>query len=169
MTADKPDRFWKIFTLLLITIVITASLIAWTKYSPEQPLEITIPTAPEFIGEISIDGAINNPGLYPLTGDDSLETIIRAAGGLADTANLSQVKLYIPGGGEPAGGQRIDINRADIWLLEALPGIGETLARRIVNYRQQNGPFRNSLELLKVEGIGSDTYEAIKDLVSVSD
>jgi len=54
-------------------------------------------------------------------------------------------------------------------LLEALPGIGETRAQAIIDYRQQNGPFHNINELTKVEGIGIATYEKIKHLISVAD
>lgn len=172
MAADKPDRFRTVVTLLLIAIIITAAIIAWSKYTPNRPVEISLPPTPKLTGEIYISGQVNNPGLYPLTSDDSLEAVIRAAGGITDTANLSLLKLDVPGGGEAAEnpeGQRININRAEAWLLEALPGIGETLAQRIVDYRRQNGPFRNSNQLLKVDGIGAATYEGIKDLVSVSD
>jgi competence protein ComEA len=56
-----------------------------------------------------------------------------------------------------------------VWLLQALPEIGETLAQRIVDYRQQNGPFRNTSELMKVAGIGAATYQQIKDLITVKD
>ncbi len=65
--------------------------------------------------------------------------------------------------------QKIDINRAEAWLLEALPGIGKTLAQRIIDYRQKNGSFRNITEITKVEGIGPDIYEQIKNLITVAD
>jgi competence protein ComEA len=65
--------------------------------------------------------------------------------------------------------QKVDINRAEAWLLQALPGIGEVRARAIVDYRQQNGSFRNINELLEVEGIGMDTYEKIKPLITVAE
>ena len=56
-----------------------------------------------------------------------------------------------------------------MWLLKALPGIGETLAQRIVEYRQRNGLFYNTRDLLKVAGIGTTTYEQIKDMITVAD
>ena len=112
---------------------------------------------------------MNNPGFYPLAVNDGIEALIQAAGGTTDNADLSQLKLYIPEGGEEAPPQKIDINRAEIWLLEALPGIGEVRAQAIVNYRCQNGPFRNINELIKVEGIGTTTYEQIKEMITVAD
>ena len=54
-------------------------------------------------------------------------------------------------------------------MLEALPGIGELLAQRIVDYRSENGPFRRIEDLLKVSGIAPATFEKIKDYITVSD
>ena len=77
--------------------------------------------------------------------------------------------FYIPQMVEPEPPQRVNINRAEAWLLEALPGIGEVRAQAIINYRRQNGLFHNINELTKVEGIGATTYEQIKHLITVTD
>ncbi|MFQ3611913.1 MAG: helix-hairpin-helix domain-containing protein [Fimbriimonadales bacterium] len=61
----------------------------------------------------------------------------------------------------------ININRASAEELEALPGIGATLARRIVEHRQQNGPFQSVDDLLEVRGIGSKKMEDIRPLITV--
>lgn len=66
------------------------------------------------------------------------------------------------------GAQRVDINRAEPWLLAALPEIGPTLAQRIVDYREKNGPFHSTSELMKVAGIGRDTFDTIKEMVTVA-
>ena len=78
-------------------------------------------------------------------------------------------ELYIPREGEEQSPQKIDINRAESWLLEALPGIGEVTAQAIVDYRNENGNFRRIEDLLKVSGIGPGTFEKIKDYITVSD
>jgi len=57
---------------------------------------------------------------------------------------------------------RIDVNQADWPELALLPGIGETLAKRIVRSREQDGPFRCHDELRRVPGIGPKTLEAIR-------
>ena len=59
----------------------------------------------------------------------------------------------------------IDLNQADLDALCALPGIGQTLARRILDYRMANGPYSRPEELLNVEGIGAGKLEAILDYV----
>jgi competence protein ComEA len=64
----------------------------------------------------------------------------------------------------------VDINEADWPELSELPNIGETLARRIVEYRQANGPFRDLNELRRVQGIGPKTLESMKPhLIPVAD
>ncbi len=65
--------------------------------------------------------------------------------------------------------QKIDINRAESWLLTVLPGIGETRAEAIVAYRDRNGPFQSINEINRVEGIGPSTYEGIKGLITTGD
>ncbi|MBA7611191.1 ComE operon protein 1 [subsurface metagenome] len=169
MAASKLNRFWTLVIIFLIAVIVIGSIVAWSRYSPSQPVEISIPPAKEVEGKIYIGGAVNDPGFYPLHAGDSIDVLIQAAGGTTSSANLSGLKLYTLGAGEEQEPQKIDINRAEVWLLEALPGIGETLAQRIVDYRQQNGLFRNTKELLKVAGIGTTIYEQIEDLITVGE
>ena len=60
----------------------------------------------------------------------------------------------------------VNINTADLEQLVLLPGIGETFARRILDYREENGPFQTVEELLNVEGIGPGRLEAILDYIT---
>jgi competence protein ComEA len=165
----KSSKLWALIIIFLIAVIIIGSLIIWSKYRPNQPLEIAISPAREWQGNIFIDGAVNNPGIYSLTTDDTIKDIIQAAGGTIAGADFNQMKLYIPRIDEAEPPQKVDINRAEAWLLQALPGIGEVRAQAIINYRQQNGRFRNINELTKVEGIGTDTFENIKHLITVGD
>ncbi len=64
-----------------------------------------------------------------------------------------------------AGG--IDINTADASALESLPGIGESKAAAIIQYRTDHGPFKTVDELDNVSGIGPSTLASIRDLVSI--
>lgn len=127
-----------------------------------------MPPGQELQGEIYVGGTVNNPGFYSLKAGDSIEDIIQAAGGTTDNADLSRIELQIPQSGEEQQPQKIDINRAEAWLLQALPGIGEVRAQAIIDYRQQNERFHNTDELTKVEGIGVTTYEQIKHLLTVA-
>ena len=61
----------------------------------------------------------------------------------------------------------LDINQADSEALQALPGIGEVLAARIIAYRDENGPFSSPDQLMNVEGIGEKRLEAILDYITI--
>ena len=61
----------------------------------------------------------------------------------------------------------LDLNAATQKELSSLPGIGLTLAGRIVSYREQAGPFRKVAEITHVQGIAGATYEAIADRITV--
>jgi len=169
MIISKPNKFWTLVIILLIAIIAAGSVIVWSRYSPSQPIEISTPPSQELEGEIYIGGAVANPGFYPLKTEDSIGDIIQAAGGISSGADLGRLKLYIPDVEEEYQPQKIDINRAEVWLLQALPGIGEIRAQAIVDYRHQNGLFHNINELIKVKGIGATTYEQIKHLITVAD
>ena len=62
---------------------------------------------------------------------------------------------------------RIDINEASKAQLMELPGIGETLADRIIVYRTQNGKYSGTDELMNIDGIGEKTLQQIENLIKV--
>ena len=61
----------------------------------------------------------------------------------------------------------ININAANSFQLENLPGIGTVLAKRIIEYRKKNGAFRNAEEVMNVSGVGEKKYESIKEYITV--
>jgi len=169
MTSGRLINCWTLIVILLVVIIAAGSIVAWSRYSQSQAIEISIVPDQELQGEICIGGEVNSPGVYPLETGDSIEDIIRAAGGTTDSADLSRLELHVPVVGEGEQPQKVNINRAEVWLLETLPGIGEVRAEAIMDYRRQNGLFRNINELVKVAGIGTATYEKIKHLITVAD
>jgi len=164
------DRFYLLTTVLLVIAAIAGGVALALEHSKSQPLEITLSQAApsELAGEVIINGAVSNPGSYHLTENDTLAALLSDAG-LKPGADLSHIAIYVPEEGEGPRAQKIDLNRADPWLLEALPGIGETRAQAIVDYRSEAGPFQRIEDLLKVEGIGQETLEQIRGYVTVSD
>jgi competence protein ComEA len=139
------------------------------KFPRSQPIEITTQPRQEIQGEVYISGAVNNPGVYPLKPGDTLDDLMRAAGGASAAADRQRLELYAPEIDGAESPQQVDLNRAELWLLQALPGIGEVRAQAIVTYREQNGRFRHTSELTRVDGIGTATYEKIKHLITVGD
>ena len=61
----------------------------------------------------------------------------------------------------------VNINTAEAQELCLLPGIGETIAARIIDYRKAHGLFNNTDEIMNVSGIGAKTYEEIKSYITV--
>jgi len=66
-----------------------------------------------------------------------------------------------------ASARQVDINTADAAELERLPGVGPTLAQRIVDYRSTHGQFQFPDDLQQVQGIGPKTYETLREHATV--
>jgi competence protein ComEA len=135
---------------------------------------------------VTVDGAVNAPGPYTLPPGSRVDDAVRAAGGPSVAADLERINLaqplqtghrvHVPRYGEvlptptPHGlsiDGRIDINLADATLLESLPGIGGTLAQRIITYRETQGPYGSVEEILAVKGVGPSTLEEIRERITV--
>jgi competence protein ComEA len=167
---SRVDRVYLFITVFLLIAAIAGGVMLGLQRRGHQPVEIVLSEteSPQQTGELYIGGAVANPGIYPWQAEDSLQTVLLDAG-VEPNADLSHIEIYVPQAGETASAQKIDINRAEPWLLEALPGIGEVLAQRIIDHRSENGLFRTLEDLLKVSGIGQGTLDNIRDYVTVSD
>lgn len=160
--------------LVVAIILIGGAAFLYRQTALPHATEITI-SAPSTEVRVDVKGAVVNPGVYSLDADDRVADAIEAAGGLAPDADRDAVNLavtlrdgdrvHIYRIGEMP--QRINVNTADIWLLDALPGIGEELAQRIVDYRAENGPFQTIEDLTKVRGIGPAILERVRDKITV--
>lgn len=62
---------------------------------------------------------------------------------------------------------KVELNQADKETLKSIPGIGEKLAQRIIEYRAQQGDFKDAEELKNVKGVGEAKFEKIRDTVYV--
>ena len=167
--AGRFPHYWTLVIIILMAIIVTGSIIIWSRYDPNQPVEISLVAEEELQGEIYVGGGVNNPGFYPLRKGDGIEDLIQAAGGISDDTDPGQIELLILNKEGIESAQKINITLAEAWLLEALPGIGETRAQAIIDYRRQNGGFSNINDLLEIEGIGAASYEKIKPLITVAE
>lgn len=168
MKVGKFSISWIFPALLLVVVVIACSIVIGLKSHGNPPIEISILPPEPLEGNIYVHGEVNNPGLYPLRAGDSVEDIVGSAGGITDNDGLERIEIII-NGSDIATPQKININKAEAWLLEALPGIGEVRAQAIVEYRRENGLFQDIRELSKVPGLGDATIEGIQHLITVGD
>jgi competence protein ComEA len=63
--------------------------------------------------------------------------------------------------------QQVNINEADANTLATLKGIGKDRALKIIDYREQNGPFEKPEDIMKVKGIGQKIFEQNKDFIAI--
>jgi len=84
------------------------------------------------------------------------------------SVNTSVPTLETPSGGEPSNCSRVNINSASAAVLaDCLSGIGESKSQGIIKYREDHGGFKSIEEIQEVSGIGSKTFEKIKDQITV--
>lgn len=133
-------------------------------------------------------GEVEVPGVYPMPPHSRIYELVEAAGGMTedavpDSVNLAQEltdgqMINIPSretadrtgvslASEDREDGMININTAPRERLMTLNGIGEAKADAIIAYREQNGPFSQTEDLLKVDGIGQGIFAKIKDKVIV--
>jgi competence protein ComEA len=135
---------------------------------------------------VHVAGAVRRPGVYRFVPGERVADAVDRAGGAGRRADLDRVNLaallidgqqiMVPRVGEPlpltgagatgAPSGPININTADIALLDALPGVGPATAAAIVAHRDEHGPFVSVDELLDVPGIGPAKLAALRDLVT---
>lgn len=161
---------------------------------------------------VYITGEVKNPGIYELEENSRIKDVIEKAGGLKETADITDInlatilqdedKITIPSKEENKQEKqnteniqsnkqsktteksqnttsistnttgknqntKVNINTATQTELETLPGIGPSIASKIVSYRKENGKFKSIEEIKKVSGIGESKYANIKELIKV--
>lgn len=174
--------------IVVISIIASALQSATTKVT--IPVELQPSTGSQSSREVAAVGAVfvhvvgevNNPGMYELPHNSRLIDAVMAAGGLSDNAgecgvNLARFlndgeQIFIPTRQEGcdsqsgnSAGSSISLNQATVEQIDTLPGIGPTLAERIIQWRESNGGFSAIEQLNEVSGIGDKLYAGLKDLV----
>ena len=124
----------------------------------------------EMAGGLSKDAAVEHIDMvYYIDSPQSIfiPSILPEADGM-DTSLSDDEQRWTPASGTgTSSARRVNINRADAVTLASLSGIGEKTAEKIVAYREENGPFATTEDIMNVSGIGQSKYNAIKDEICV--
>ncbi len=186
-------RTWLSILLgFLAGVGVTAALFTFSAQPRGKPVELLpAPTTSPILVDVS--GAVVNPGVYFLPPGSRVKDAVEAAGGLLDTADPARLNLALrledgekvpvpalgdpsppvqaaleyPAGGDSSTETLINVNLASLDELMALPGIGETRARQVIEYREAHGRFATIDEIQNITGIGPETFEKLKDRITV--
>ena len=121
----------------------------------EDGMKIYIPTIGESREQNKQNGQSQNQTLM----DETSKYVTSSSGVVQEEQTNGQ--------SEQKKNEKININTATQTQLETLPGIGPSTSLKIVNYREENGKFKNIEDIKEVSGIGDAKYENIKDLICV--
>lgn len=140
---------------------------------------------------VYVCGNVRNVRNVTLPKESRVEDAIKLAGGVTENAELSGINMaqklsdedmvYVPKKGEiievkskpsnisssPAKKGKLNINKANAEQLDTLPGVGPSIAQKIIDYRSSRGSFKSIEELNNVSGIGNEKYKDVKDLITV--
>ena len=142
---------------------------------------------------VEIKGAVNKPDVYTLDENSIINDLIALAGGVTESADLKSINrakklqnhemIYIADKNEESNNSSVsvntssgsssqseilvDINTATTEQLKTLNGIGDSKAKSIIEYRDQNGGFKSIEEIKNVTGIGDKMFEKVKDKITV--
>ena len=174
------DWIWKVIIFSLVVVIVFGLVLLIM--NPTNPTPVTVRNAgDESNRQVSVYGAVKNPGTYEYKGNIRVSDVVELAGGLAENAdsefsNLSKrvndgETIIIPTLGlfQPTltssvqEGTKINLNTADRNELMSLPGIGEKRADDIIELREKKGGFKRIEELLEIPGIGEKLLESIYD------
>ncbi len=203
--------FFKQRKILIIIGILVIILIGWkiydsSNFETEEESQIIDSNVQESKTDdeeelviVHVIGEVKKPGVVRVKEGSRVEDIVKAAGGLTENADISNInlayvvedgtKIRIPsaddekqeeyitqsiGEGiimqEESNNSRssiVNINTANETELEELPGIGASIAGRIIEYRNKNGKFKNIEDIKNVTGIGDSKFEKIKSLIRV--
>lgn len=137
------------------------------------------------IYSVFVCGAVACPDVYELEAGSNYKDAILAAGGFLEDANRSYLnlaktiqneeKIYVPWIGElvtevkedGSTGGKVNLNLATLEELMTLPGIGQSRAESIIQYRKEHGFFKTIEDVMLVSGIKEAAFQKIRDYISV--
>lgn len=166
------------FRLILLLVTFGLTVVNWFLYSHLQSVNAYYTELPI---TVSIVGAVRHPGVYKLQPGSLISDLLRISGGLNTNADIAAFVSNINLSSELSNYQKINIsaknqanpsskpelalvniNSATEKELQNLPGIGEVIAKRIVDAR----PIKSHAELMQVQGVTQSILDRIANLVT---
>ena len=178
------------FVIVVTALAVTFIAFMKSRHPAESAGLTALPVSRPALGFVQVTGDVVHPGIYGICDKKMTDSVIKMFESRCDEQLLLQAaQLSIPiesgstleivckgpdnrllisrGGMQPSQlltlGLPLDLNQVSESDLDLLPGIGPTLAHRIVEYRQKNGGFRVPHELLQVEGVGEKKYKILSE------
>ncbi|MEV7094131.1 ComEA family DNA-binding protein [Amycolatopsis sp. NPDC051045] len=193
--AGAGRRRWALAGVLAAVVVIVLGSVALVGGRPAPEPPPALPSAqpgekraaearaaPQAGLVVSVIGRVRSPGLVTVPQGARVADVLRAAGGAEPGADLGalnlarkvadgeQLAVGIPAPatdpGAPAGGGKVDLNTATVDQLDTLPGVGEVMAKRIVQWRTDHGGFSKVEQLRDVDGIGESKFARLREQVT---
>lgn len=188
MWYEKLQRLgWEDAVVMIGLVLLIAGVGMNLKGGVAKKVAVEVPKT-----EVVVDvaGEVIKPGVYKLANGSRVNDALIAAGGLAVNADRKWVeerlnkadvlkdgqKIFIPKINDELKitnyelkktNSLISLNLATVEELDKLSGVGPAVAKKIIDYREKNGGFKNIEELKLVSGIGDKMFEEIKDLISL--
>ena len=204
-------EFLKQRKIVIIICILVIILVGWkiydsSNFETEEESQIMDSNIQESKTEdeeelviVHVTGEVKKPGVVRVKEGSRVEDIVKAAGGLTENADISNInlayvvedgtKIRIPSTDDEkqeeyitqsigegiimqeennnSNNTIININTANETELEELPGIGASIAGRIIEYRNKNGKFKSIEDIKNVTGIGNSKFEKIKESIRV--
>ncbi|WP_103343445.1 ComEA family DNA-binding protein [Amycolatopsis sp. CA-126428] len=191
--AGTGRRRWALAGVLAAVVMIVLGAVALVGGGPPPEPPPALPTAkpaaearaaPPAGLVISVIGRVRTPGLVTVPQGARVADVLRAAGGPEPGAEIGALNLARkvtdgeqlavgipappPAPDTPAAAAaKLDLNTATADQLDTLPGVGEVMAKRIVQWRTDHGGFTKVEQLRDVDGIGESKFQKLREKVTV--
>jgi len=185
----------QLIAIIVLASIIAASWFFYyfSEGSSQTPIKVSNARQKPKSGNLSMNevlvhvaGAVKAPGVYKVKDGARVIEAIELAGGFAkdadkDSLNLAakvvdSAKISVPlksqtvssqGGPSSLNSELVNLNTASAEQLKELPGIGEVMAKRMVEYREEKGSFSSVEQLKEIEGIGDKKFAKLKNKVTL--
>ncbi len=184
----RSQLFYRRVILLLCAATVSAPLIYSSRPDKDTRPRAACSVLSPSRAYVRIEGIVKYPGIYEITANImTIDAIKMAGGGVMDVTGVAGVcpetplengdvvnvlkskdKVAYVRRGYMSASERLvldiplNINTMSLADFDKIPGIGPTLAQRIVNYRHKNGGSMQVMDLLSIEGIGENSYYRLK-------